>query len=83
MKAWKVLWPNTRKTAYITLPEEMARKSPFLGEEAARCGDRGEQRRPGLPQGSGPGQPGGTVARGGAGGRGRLVRRECGDCFLQ
>lgn len=28
MKAWKVLWPNTRKTAYVTQPEETGRKSP-------------------------------------------------------
>ena len=28
MKVWKVLWLNTRKTAYITQPEETGRKSP-------------------------------------------------------
>lgn len=33
MKAWKVLWLNIRRAAYITRPEEQAGNPSFLGEE--------------------------------------------------
>lgn len=72
MKAWKILWLNTRKTADITPPEEMVRKSPCSW--VRRMGPYGVETLSRQPLGSLRGQGVGLLAWLVARGRGWLVK---------